>query len=85
MISYSQETDARSKKRTEGRRECPQRAHQGKSPEGEIMEILGRTGEAGVDILAYARRFGLVSRFPDACKGRHRPWHRKKWSLRGAA
>lgn len=45
-----------------------QRAYKGKSPEGEVMEILGRAGEAGVDILAYARRFGLVSEFPDACR-----------------
>lgn len=45
-----------------------QRAYKGKSPEGEVMEVLGRAGEAGVDILAYARRFGLVSEFPDACR-----------------
>lgn len=62
------------KKRTRGAKNgqkvvvnVTQRAYQGKSPEGEIMEILGRAGEAGVDILAYARRFGLVSEFPNAC------------------
>lgn len=45
-----------------------QRAFRGKSAEGEIIEILGKAGDAGVDILAYARRFGLVSEFPDACR-----------------
>ncbi|MEG2574687.1 MAG: ribonuclease R [Christensenella sp.] len=43
------------------------RASGRRSPEGEITEILGRTGEVGVDILAYARRFGLVSKFPEDC------------------
>ena len=43
------------------------RAQNGKSPEGKITEILGRAGDAGIDILAYARRFGLVSDFPEDC------------------
>ncbi len=36
-----------------------------RSPEGEITEVLGRTGEAGVDILGFARRFGLVASFDE--------------------
>lgn len=36
-----------------------------KSPEGEITEVLGRAGEAGVDILSFARRFGLVASFDE--------------------
>lgn len=78
------------KKRTRGAKNgqkvvvnVTQRAHQGKSPEGEIMEILGRTGEAGVDILAYARRFGLVSRFPDACKRQAQALAQEKMEFEG--
>lgn len=43
------------------------RATQGRSAEGKVVEVLGRAGEKGVDILAYARRFGLVAEFDDAC------------------
>lgn len=34
---------------------------------GRIIEILGMDGEAGVDVLSYARRFGLDANFNDAC------------------
>ena len=36
----------------------------GASPEGKIVEILGHKGDAGVDILAAARSFGLNAEFP---------------------
>ena len=36
-----------------------------RSPEGEIVEVLGRAGEAGVDILSFARRFGLTASFDE--------------------
>ncbi len=41
------------------------RAEKNKSPEGEVIEVLGRTGDAGVDILSFARRFGLTAAFSD--------------------
>ena len=34
---------------------------------GKIIEILGMEGETGVDILSFARRFGLDAKFNDAC------------------
>ena len=34
-----------------------------RSPEGEVVEILGASGEAGVDILSFARRFNLIAEF----------------------
>jgi len=37
-----------------------------RSPEGEIVEVLGRAGDAGVDILSFARRFGLTAGFGEA-------------------
>ncbi len=39
------------------------RGDRNKSPEGEIIEVLGKTGDKGVDILSFARRFGLVAAF----------------------
>ncbi len=39
------------------------RGEKGKSPEGEVIEVLGRAGDAGVDILSFARRFGLSAAF----------------------
>lgn len=41
-------------------------ARENKSPEGEIVEILGDAGEAGIDILAVVRNYEL----PDAFTGR---------------
>ena len=41
------------------------KAH-GRSPEGEIIEVLGRVGASGVDILSFARRFGLTAAFDEA-------------------
>ncbi|MEA4853994.1 MAG: ribonuclease R [Christensenella sp.] len=43
------------------------RADGNRSPEGEIAEVLGNSGEKGVDILAYARRFGLTADFDEEC------------------
>ncbi len=43
-----------------------------KSPEGEITEILGNAGQAGVDILSYARRFGLQAEFSEPCRAQAR-------------
>lgn len=42
------------------------RGEKNKSPEGEIVEVLGKSGEAGVDILSFARRFGLIAAFGEA-------------------
>ena len=39
------------------------RGEKNKSPEGEVLEVLGRSGDAGVDILSFARRFGLIAAF----------------------
>jgi len=36
-------------------------------PKGVITEVLGKAGEKGVDILAYARRFGLDASFEKEC------------------
>lgn len=36
-------------------------------PSGRIKEILGKKGEKGIDILVYARRFGLTAEFPEDC------------------
>lgn len=36
-------------------------------PSGHISEILGKEGDVGIDILVYARRFGLTAEFPEAC------------------
>ncbi|MEI6101553.1 MAG: ribonuclease R, partial [Eubacteriales bacterium] len=41
------------------------RGDKNKSPEGEILEVLGKTGDKGVDILSFARRFGLVAAFSE--------------------
>ena len=41
------------------------RRDKARSPEGEITEVLGRAGEAGVDILSFARRFGLTAAFDE--------------------
>lgn len=41
------------------------RGENNRSPEGEILEVLGRSGDAGVDILSFARRFGLVASFSE--------------------
>lgn len=41
------------------------RAEKDRSPEGEIIEVLGRSGDAGVDILSFARRFGLTAAFSE--------------------
>lgn len=41
------------------------RGENNRSPEGEILEVLGRSGDVGVDILSFARRFGLVASFSE--------------------
>lgn len=60
-----------------------QRAFRDKSPEGEVTEILGKSGDKGVDILAYARRFGLVSEFPDDCVRQARALTEEKMDIAG--
>lgn len=60
-----------------------QRAFRDKSAEGEVVEVLGKAGEKGVDILAYARRFGLVSGFPDDCAAQARALTEEKTDLAG--
>lgn len=57
------------------------RAYGGRSPEGEITEILGKAGDAGIDILAYARRFGLIAEFPDDCMKEAQALTREKMDL----
>ncbi len=59
------------------------RAQQGKSPEGKIIEILGRAGDVGIDILAYARRFGLVAEFPDDCAAQAQALTKEERDLKG--
>ena len=36
-----------------------------RSPEGEIVEILGKKGDKGLDILTIIKKFGLPEEFPD--------------------
>ena len=36
-----------------------------RSPEGKIVEVLGKAGEPGVDVLSVMRQFDLVEEFPD--------------------
>ncbi|MEF9989691.1 MAG: ribonuclease R [Christensenellaceae bacterium] len=43
------------------------RQSQNKSPEGEIVEVLGDSKDSAVEILAYARRFGLNADFDEEC------------------
>lgn len=45
--------------------ELTKRAAAGKGPEGRVIEILGKKGDPGVDILSVARGFGLVQEFPE--------------------
>ncbi|MGI6575961.1 MAG: ribonuclease R [bacterium] len=37
-----------------------------RSPEGEVVEVLGNKGEPGVDVLAIVKKFGLPTQFPAA-------------------
>lgn len=37
-----------------------------KNPEGRVLEILGRLGDPGVDILSIAKSYGFESEFPEA-------------------
>ncbi|MEA5003809.1 MAG: ribonuclease R [Christensenella sp.] len=59
------------------------RAGHGKSAEGKVSEVLGRAGEKGVDILAYARRFGLVAEFDAACKKQAQELTKEKKKIDG--
>lgn len=47
--------------------EITKRGEATEPPSGRITEILGKEGDVGVDILVYARRFGLTAEFPKAC------------------
>jgi ribonuclease R len=40
--------------------------HRHVNPEGEIIEILGRAGQPGVDILSIIRKYDLPTEFPDS-------------------
>ncbi|MDD7794793.1 ribonuclease R [Clostridium sp. 'White wine YQ'] len=40
-------------------------ADQRRNPEGKIVEILGKKGEKGLDILTIIKKFGLPEEFPD--------------------
>lgn len=59
------------------------RAFREKSPEGEVTEVLGKSGDKGIEILAYARRFGLVSEFPDDCVRQARTLTEEKKDIKG--
>ncbi|MDL2237547.1 ribonuclease R [Christensenellaceae bacterium OttesenSCG-928-K19] len=48
--------------------ELVRRAERGRPAQGKVTEILGMTGDTGVDILSYARRFGLVAGFNKKCR-----------------
>jgi ribonuclease R len=37
-----------------------------RNPEGVVLEVLGRSGDARVEVMSVARSFGLPERFPDA-------------------
>ena len=63
-ILYSQKQNNEGH-RPKGGDQRKRRAQNGKSPEGKITEILGRAGDAGIDILHLRGRFGLVTDFPD--------------------
>lgn len=60
-----------------------QRAFRDKSAEGEVTEVLGKSGDKGVDILAYARRFGLVSAFPEDSAAQARALTGEQMNLAG--
>lgn len=38
----------------------------GQNPQGKIVEVLGKTGDSGVDILSVAKTYGLETSFPPA-------------------
>lgn len=44
------------------------RAEHGNSPEGEVVEILGKTNAPGIDILGIAKSFGLEAEFDEKVK-----------------
>ncbi|HBU12796.1 MAG TPA: ribonuclease R, partial [Clostridiales bacterium] len=60
-----------------------QRAEADRPAFGEVTEILGMAGDAGVDILSYARRFGLVSGFGKKCAKEARELVGQPYSLQG--
>lgn len=47
--------------------EITKRGEDTEPPSGHITEILGKKGDVGIDILVYARRFGLTADFPKPC------------------
>ncbi len=47
------------------------------SPEGEIVEVLGRSGDPGVDILAIIRAYGLDTKFPEPVRRESRSIKKK--------
>lgn len=59
------------------------RALRGKSAEGKVTEVLGRAGDAGVDILSYARRFGLIAEFDKPCRQQAQELTREKQDMGG--
>ncbi len=63
--------------------ELTKRAAHNRRAEGRVIEILGSAGQPGMDILVYARRFGLVAEFPVDCEAAAAALLGKKLSKRG--
>ncbi len=59
------------------------RAVAGRRPEAKILEVLGMSGQPGMDVLAYVRRFGLVAEFPPECEEEANALRGKKLSPKG--